>query len=133
MALRPYTNTIDFSVTFKVLKEIRHMVQSLTSAHWWLNWDREYNAWSASNLTVTASIQFTNKTQPVYQWTDPKQNSYNYGYVFAQHFGPKNDSSGIVALMEVGNEPWDYKADFYVKVSFAEGKFYYERGFRFQY
>ncbi|KAH3766489.1 serine/threonine-protein kinase ATR [Pelomyxa schiedti] len=82
-----------------------------TEAQWWLNWDTEYIAWNQSGLEVEASIQFTNDMFPESVWDNPQLAGYNYGYAFAQHFGPS--STGIVKVLEVGNEPWDYSTPFY--------------------
>ncbi len=86
-----------------------------TEAQWWLNWDREYGAWLAAGLPVEASIQFLERTVPQASWDDPALAGYNYGYAFARHFGP-TAGTGHVHALEVGNEPWDYPADFYREV-----------------
>lgn len=91
-------------------------------AQWWLDWDREYEVWSSAGLDVIASIQFSNSTQPESSWDNPYQAAYNYGFAFAQHFGP-GVGNGLVKRIEVGNEPWDYQASFYREVlqGMAEG------------
>lgn len=86
-----------------------------TNASWWLNWDNEYGKWRAAGLQVDASIQFLNKTFGVSVWNTPRQSAYNYGREFARHFGPQV-GNGLVTAFEVGNEPWDYSADFYASV-----------------
>lgn len=86
-----------------------------TQALWWLNWDTEYNQWKTNNMDVIATIQFSNLSHPMNVWDNPYQAAYNYGYAFAQHFGPTS-GNGLVSCMEVGNEPWDYPAEFYSTV-----------------
>lgn len=83
-----------------------------TAVQPWLNWDKEYEAWKKAGMDVQVSIQFTNKSQPMSQWDNPQQAAYQYGLAFAQHFG-KTYGNGLVSAAEVGNEPWDYPADFY--------------------
>ena len=91
-------------------------------AQWWLDWDREYEVWDAAGLNVSASIQFSNSTQPENIWDNPYQAAYNYGFAFAEHFGP-GVGNGLINRIEVGNEPWDYQASFYREVlqGMAEG------------
>jgi hypothetical protein len=91
-------------------------------AQWWLDWDREYETWDSAGLDVFASIQFSNANQPDSVWDDPYLAAYNYGYAFAEHFGP-GTGNGLVKRIEVGNEPWDYEASFYREVlqGMAEG------------
>lgn len=86
-----------------------------TEGQWWLNWDTEYGAWVKAGLEVTASIQFTNRDFPMSMWDNPYIAAYNYGYAFAQHFGPIQ-GTGHITAMEIGNEPWDYPANFYSTV-----------------
>ncbi|XP_060572705.1 uncharacterized protein LOC132730739 [Ruditapes philippinarum] len=86
-----------------------------TQAMWWLNWDTEYRAWNAANLTVDISIQFTNKTVPESKWNTPEQSAFHYGQQVAKHFGSVH-GNGLVQAVEVGNEPWDYNAAFYASV-----------------
>ncbi len=83
-----------------------------TEAQWWLNWDKEYAAWVKAGLQVETSIQFTNRVFPISVWDNPSLAGYNYGFAFAQHFGPSY-GNGLVRALEVGNEPWDYPANFY--------------------
>ncbi len=86
-------------------------------ALWWLDWDREYLAWNDRGLKVQASIQF-NEWIPqtrMANWDDPYGAAYNYGYTFANHFGPTN-GNGLVDILEIGNEPWTYPAWFYLTV-----------------
>jgi hypothetical protein len=83
-----------------------------TEAQWWLNWDLEYAGWVKAGLEVETSIQFTNSNFPVAVWNNPNLAGYNYGFAFAQHFGP-SFGNGLVRALEVGNEPWDYPASFY--------------------
>lgn len=81
----------------------------------WLDWDREYQNWQNAGLEVQTSIQFTTSWLPQNIWNNPYQAAYNYGYAFANHFGPTN-GNGLVTRMEVGNEPWDYDSTFYKNV-----------------
>lgn len=83
-----------------------------TQAQWWLNWNTEYGAWKNAGLTTETSIQFTNSTFPVSVWNTPYASAYNYGYAFAQHFGPIIGNNNVKTI-EVGNEPWDYDSTFY--------------------
>jgi MYXO-CTERM domain-containing protein len=86
-----------------------------TEAQPWLDWDQEYGAWVAAGLEVDASIQFTASAQPQGTWDDPEAAGVGYGQAFAAHFGP-TAGTGLVTSLEVGNEPWDYPADFYAAV-----------------
>lgn len=86
-----------------------------TQAKWWLNWDTEYRAWNAANLSVDISIQFLNKTVPQRVWNTPEQSAFHYGQEIAKHFGSVH-GNGLVKAVEVGNEPWDYEAEFYAKI-----------------
>ncbi|OWF44288.1 uncharacterized protein LOC110458598 [Mizuhopecten yessoensis] len=86
-----------------------------TNAFWWLNWDKEYSNWRSAGLKVDTSIQFLSKTFPASVWNTPSQSAYRYGREFGRHFGPQI-GNGLVTAMEVGNEPWDYSADFYATV-----------------
>ncbi|XP_060075734.1 uncharacterized protein LOC132555402 [Ylistrum balloti] len=86
-----------------------------TNASWWLNWDREYSTWRSAGLKVDTSIQFLNKTFAANVWNNPRKSAYTYGREFGRHFGPQI-GNGLVTAMEVGNEPWDYSADFYATV-----------------
>lgn len=86
-----------------------------TQAKWWLNWDTEYRAWNAANLSVDISIQFTNKTVPQSTWNTPEQSAFHYGQEIAKHFGSVH-GNGLVKAVEVGNEPWDYDSAFYAEV-----------------
>ncbi len=84
---------------------------------WWLDWNREYLAWNNAGMKVQASIQF-NEWIPqtrMAMWDDPYTAAYNYGYAFADHFGPTN-GNGLVDVIEIGNEPWTYPASFYLEV-----------------
>lgn len=86
-------------------------------ALWWLDWDREYQAWNDAGLKVQASIQFNEwiPTTRMAMWNNPYVAAYNYGYAFARHFGPTN-GNGLVDVIEMGNEPWTYPASFYLEV-----------------
>ena len=86
-----------------------------TQSKSWLNWDTEYGAWKNASLITDASIQFTNKSFPQTVWNNPEQAAYHYGYEFARHFGPSTGKN-LIAAMEVGNEPWDYTANFYATI-----------------
>ena len=88
----------------------------------WLNWDIEYQSWNDAGLKVQASIQFLSSMQPLSVWDTPYESAYNYGYAFANHFGPTN-GNGLIDAMEIGNEPWHYPSDFYEEVlrGMAEG------------
>lgn len=86
-----------------------------TLAQGWLDWDREYVDWVNSGLNVYTSIQFTDDAQPESMWDNPFQAGFQYGYSFAQHFG-STVGNGLIQGLEVGNEPWNYSADFYTQV-----------------
>ena len=73
----------------------------------WLDWDREYAVWDSAGLDVYASIQFTNAIQPVSIWDDPYLAAYNYGFAFAEHFGP-GVGNGLVKRIEVGNFSYQF-------------------------
>lgn len=83
-----------------------------TPAHFWLNWDTEYQAWINAGLNVETSIQFTAQDFPTNVWNNPFQAAYNYGTAFANHFG-RPSANNFVKTLEIGNEPWDYPAPFY--------------------
>ena len=87
-----------------------------TDSQWWLDWDWEYSGWNAAGLEVEVSIQFTASMFNQNSFNDPYMAAYNYGYAFAKHFG-MTYGTGLVATLEVGNEPWDYKGTaFYSKI-----------------
>lgn len=98
-----------------ITPDFSNMAENGTQALWWLDWDREYGAWNDAGLKVQATVQFFNATDPMETWDDPFQAGYNYGYAFAEHFGPTHGNN-LVDAMEVGNEPWDYPASFYLEV-----------------
>lgn len=83
-----------------------------TQASWWLNWDREYSFWKNNGISPTATIQFKNETVPESVWTKPFEQAYQYGFDFANHFGPVK-GNGLLHLVEISNEPWDYSKGFY--------------------
>jgi len=83
-----------------------------TQASWWLNWDREYSFWKANGLSPAATIQFNNETVPESVWTKPFEQAYQYGFDFASHFGSEK-GNGLLHLVEISNEPWDYSKGFY--------------------
>ncbi len=85
-----------------------------TPVHPWLNWDLEYQAWINAGLEVQATIQFGPYWED-FEWDDPFQSAYDYGYNFAYHFGPTH-GKGLVRTMEVGNEPWYYDATIYRQI-----------------
>ncbi len=87
----------------------------MSLAMWWLDWDREYQAWADAGLDVNVTLQFMRWKFPEHKWDSVEQASYNYGYTFARHFGPTY-GNGLVKLFEIGNEPWAYPAEFYRKV-----------------
>lgn len=90
-----------------------------TEAQWWLNWVQEYTPWVNAGLEVQTTITIKDY---INDWDTPYQSAYNYGYAFANHFGPTN-GNGLVTSMEVGNEPWFYGATLYNDVlrGMAEG------------
>lgn len=81
-----------------------------TPAKEWMNWDKEYQAWSNAGLDVQSTIQFYRFKDS--QWKTPYQSAYNYGNAYAKHFGTKQ-GNGLVCTIEVGNEPWAYNAKTY--------------------
>ena len=83
-----------------------------TQAQWWLNWNTEYGAWKNAGLTTEASIQFTSTNFPTSVWNTPYSSAYNYGFAFANHFGPVIGNNNVKTI-EVGNEPWMYDSTFY--------------------
>jgi hypothetical protein len=98
------------------------MADSGTEAQPWLDWDREYGAWDAAGLDITASVQFSARTQPIAAWDDPYRAAYTYAEAMARHFGP-TAGTGTITAIEAGNEPWDYPAPFYRQVlaGFVDG------------
>ena len=61
-----------------------------TDVQSWLNWDTEYGLWTAANVTVHVSVQFTARDFPVQVWDQPLAAARQYGQAFAHHFGPTN-------------------------------------------
>lgn len=102
-----------------ITPDYTNMPGSLNKA--WLDWDREYQTWKNAGLEIQTSIQFTTSWLPQNLWNNPYQAAYNYGYAFANHFGPTN-GNGLVSRMEVGNEPWDYDSTFYKNVVYGMAK-----------
>ena len=84
-----------------------------TEVNWWLDWDREYKTWTEGGMKLQTSIQF--RDIPKDQWNTPYESAYQFGFNFAQHFGPTS-GNGLVDAIEAGNEPWYYEADFYKKI-----------------
>ena len=76
-----------------------------TEAFWWLDWNREYEPVTNLGMILHNTIQFDN-IDPA-SWDNPYQAGYNYGYAYAQYFGPTH-GKGFVQTIEVGNEPWTY-------------------------
>ena len=75
-----------------------------TEVQSWLSWDMEYGGWNAANLEVETSINFDSYNFPQANFNDPYRASYNYGFIFAKHFGSQNGVD-LVSTLEVGNEP----------------------------
>lgn len=76
-----------------------------TAANWWLDWNREYDPVTNLGMILHNTIQFDHIDPAA--WDNPYQAGYNYGYAYAQYFGPTN-GKGYVQTIEVGNEPWTY-------------------------
>jgi hypothetical protein len=91
-----------------------------TSAKEWLDWNREYKSWLDAGLSIEASIQI-HEFQPA-DWTNPRQQAYDYAYAFTRHFGARH-GNGYVCTLEAGNEPWKYDAETYrqILLGMAEG------------
>ncbi|MBI9038340.1 MAG: hypothetical protein JEY97_09425 [Bacteroidales bacterium] len=87
----------------------------------WLNWDREYKAWTDAGLSVEACITFNNSIFPSEKWSNPYQSAYDYGKEFAKHFGPTYGNS-MVKIIEIGNEPWAYPAGWYKSILLGMAK-----------
>lgn len=79
----------------------------------WLNWNTEYEAWQGAGLEVQTSIQYGSDWLDT-NATDIYQAAYNYGYAFADHFGPGHHD--LVTTLEIGNEPWHQPDSNYIKV-----------------
>ncbi len=103
------------SVDFKKMAEGKG-----TPAKKWLNWDREYKAWTHAGLNVQASLQFF-RFKPE-AWKNPRAAAYNYAFAYTRHFGSKY-GNGYICTIEAGNEPWAYPADVYREIlqGMAEG------------
>lgn len=86
------------------------MATSGTPAQYWLDWDREYQAWIDGGLPVQAALQFVAFEDTA--WNSPYTSAYKYGYAFGRHFGPTY-GNGKVGIVEVGNEPWSYDSTVY--------------------
>ncbi|MEL7021228.1 MAG: discoidin domain-containing protein, partial [Bacteroidota bacterium] len=84
-----------------------------SEVHWWLNWDREYAAWCKANLKTQTTLQIHHFDDA--DWIDPYKNAYDIGRAFAKHFGTTT-GNGMVEILEVGNEPWQYNAATYRKI-----------------
>ena len=91
-----------------------------TPANDWLNWDREYKAWTDAGLNVQASLQFYRFDPGM--WKNPRQEAKNYAQAFTRHFGPRQ-GNGYICTIEAGNEPWAYPAGVYREIlqGMAEG------------
>lgn len=102
--------------------DYEHMETSGTEAQYWLDWDREYSAWTDAGMRVDASIQFLDATSPMAIWDDPYRAAYTYAEAMAAHFGPTT-GTGTLTSIEAGNEAWDYPATFYAEVlrGFVDG------------
>lgn len=102
--------------------DYEHMATQGTEAQAWLDWDREYGAWTAAGLHLDASVQFLDATAPMETWDDPYRAAYTYAEAMAAHFGPTT-GTGTITSIEAGNEPWDYPAAFYSEVlrGFVDG------------
>lgn len=79
---------------------------------YWLDWDREYQAWIDGGIEPHACIMFSHAF-PASAWDSVDfASAYHYGYEFAKHFGP-TQGNGKIKKMEIGNEPWFYESNDY--------------------
>ncbi len=81
-----------------------------TTATTWINWDTEYRIWKNAGFSIDACIMFNNNQFPDTLWKNTVMESYNYGASFSKHF---SQSSPLVSIVEIGNEPWEYSKPVY--------------------
>jgi hypothetical protein len=90
-----------------------------TPAKEWLNWDREYKAWTDAGMDIQATIQFYRFKDK--EWKTPYQSAYKYGHAYAKYFGA-TQGNGLICAIEVGNEPWQYNAKTYQDILYGMAK-----------
>jgi len=95
-------------------------------------WSREYAGWLSSGLEVEATIQFLNSRDLAgnisgttllveeFDGYNVVDEAYNFGQKYAGYFG--SPDKNVVKVMEVGNEPWNYPADFYRDILYGMAK-----------
>ncbi len=83
-----------------------------TKVNHWLNWDREYALWRKAGFKIDACLMFNNDLFPDTLWKKPYQEAFVWGQQFSDHFIRK----GLIDLVEIGNEPWEYDQTVYKKV-----------------
>jgi len=81
-----------------------------TAAKSWLNWDREYEIWKSSGFNIDACIMFNNQNFPDTLWHNTFNEAMQYGTYFTSHF---SESTSLISIVEVGNEPWGYSKSVY--------------------
>jgi len=95
-------------------------------------WSREYAGWLSSGLEVEATIQFLNSRDlggnisgttllvEEFNGYNVVDEAYKFGQKYAGYFG--STYKNVVKVMEVGNEPWNYPADFYRDILYGMAK-----------
>ncbi len=75
-----------------------------------VNWDLVYGSWQKYGFETDVCIMF-NETPPD-AWKDLARDARAYGLAFAKAFGPSS-AKKLVASVEIGNEPGNYKDEQY--------------------
>ena len=75
-----------------------------TAAKYWVNWQREYDAWSEAGMQVNPSIRIA--TFKEVDYANPESDLRAWASDFARHFRD-------VGTVEIGNEPWTFEASTY--------------------
>lgn len=78
----------------------------------WLNWKEEYGIWNSNGMQIDACILFNNDYFPESGWNNAFYQARKYGEEFAGFFM----NNGLVSLVEIGNEPWDYRSSLYAEI-----------------
>lgn len=75
----------------------------------WIDWLKIYQPWKTAGFRTNVCIQWSEKSLPARNWTDPKTQAYAYGEAFAKYFGSRGQA--LVESIEIGNEPGTHYDD----------------------
>lgn len=75
----------------------------------WIDWRKIYQPWKHAGFRTNVCVQWSEKSNPAKNWTDPKTQAYAYGEAFAQYFGSRGQD--LVESIEIGNEPGTHYDD----------------------